>query len=133
MDEAMGCAIRCVREARGLTQQQLADLSNLTVNYISLLETGKRSLSDHALNRIARAFRVPVLWLQILAAPSADISSGKIGKAIDHVRATILSELQATIPQRVSPQDSTESSAGLNAIARDLESVARRLRQQIEE
>ncbi len=50
-----------IREKSNLTQEQAGKLSNLSVRYISLLETGKRNPSDKAKERLAKAYRVPTV------------------------------------------------------------------------
>jgi transcriptional regulator with XRE-family HTH domain len=65
--ERLGRAIAEVRRLRGLTQRQVADRAALTVNYISYVEHGARNVTLEALNKIAKALRVPVQWIQFLA------------------------------------------------------------------
>ncbi len=50
--------IRELREAKGLTQEQLAELTNLSEGYLSRLENGKRNLSTKIMPRIAQALGV---------------------------------------------------------------------------
>ncbi len=52
--------LRRLRQRRGLTLTVLADLSGLSVSFLSMVENGKRKLSrrDHV-NAIAAALRVP--------------------------------------------------------------------------
>ena len=131
-DQVMGGAIRCVRDARGMTQQELAGASNLSVNYISLLETGRRGLSDHALRRIARALKVPILWIQILAAPVQDKTEVQIGHAIDNVRGAILKYLQAEVSVSALPSSNSHESQGdAQATLRELEIIVQRLKRQL--
>ncbi len=51
--------IRAFREWRGLTQQQLAELTGTSSSYISQLETRHRRPGGRMLARIAKALRVP--------------------------------------------------------------------------
>ena len=55
----LGRVIREVREAAGLTQEQLADAAGLHRTYVSLLERDRRSPTVTVLFRIAVAVRVP--------------------------------------------------------------------------
>ena len=54
----IGRAIRAEREARGLSQEELADRSGLHRNYIGGIERGERNVGVKALLRIAEAFNV---------------------------------------------------------------------------
>ena len=47
--------IRAMREAKGITLEKLAELTGLSVSYISRLEKGGRNLSLKNMNKIARA------------------------------------------------------------------------------
>ena len=56
--------IRTLREARGLTQRDLADKAKVTGAYVAQLETGtKKNPSLDVLKRLARALGVPVTEL----------------------------------------------------------------------
>jgi transcriptional regulator with XRE-family HTH domain len=56
---AFGAVLREVRQARGLTQEAVADLSGLDRTYPSLLERGMRTPTLVAILQIADALRVP--------------------------------------------------------------------------
>ena len=56
---AFGAVLREVRQARGLTQEAVADLSGLDRTYPSLLERGLRTPTLVAILQIADALRVP--------------------------------------------------------------------------
>ncbi len=56
--------LKARREARGLTQAQLAKKAGVTEAYVSMLESGKRKApSLPALQRLAKALGVPVTEL----------------------------------------------------------------------
>lgn len=55
--------IKYIRKEKGLTQEQLAEQSELTVKYISHLERGLSFPSADSLDRIANALGVPVYRL----------------------------------------------------------------------
>ena len=60
MPEAIALKLRALREERGLTQKeaaQLADVSHWTVMY---LESGKRAPYMPTVTKIARAYGVPL-------------------------------------------------------------------------
>jgi len=48
-----GCAVRQARKARGLSQQQLADLSGVGITFVSNLERGKASSELEKAIRVA--------------------------------------------------------------------------------
>lgn len=54
MQEQFGNLIRKERMAKGISQEKLAELSNLHRNYISDLERGRRNVS---LNNIMKLFK----------------------------------------------------------------------------
>ena len=57
---AIGQNIRIARNHRKLTQQQLADASDLDRTYISLVEHGKQNLTIAAILKIAQALNIPI-------------------------------------------------------------------------
>lgn len=52
-------SIRALREERNLTLEQLAEMVDLSVSYVSRLEKGGRNLSVKHIDAFARAFGVP--------------------------------------------------------------------------
>jgi Predicted transcriptional regulators len=56
---AFGDAIRTLRNQRGLTQESLADLCDLTTNYVGDAERGGRNISIRALWQLADGFGIP--------------------------------------------------------------------------
>ena len=61
--EKIGARIRNKRESLGMTQQELADMVNVTRNTISRYENGETEIGVITLNNIADALSVTVLWL----------------------------------------------------------------------
>jgi transcriptional regulator with XRE-family HTH domain len=55
---AFGAGVRALRLRRGLTQEKLAELSELDQTYVSGIERGRRNLGVRNLFRIARALDV---------------------------------------------------------------------------
>ena len=58
-----GAAVRAQREARQLTQEQVAELADLHTNYVSSIERGERNVGLHSVIRLAYALNVPVSTL----------------------------------------------------------------------
>ena len=58
--ELFGARIRELRKARGLTQDQLADILDIEQKHVSLIELGKSYPSLDRLARIAEALLVPL-------------------------------------------------------------------------
>ena len=61
--EKIGARISIKRESLGMTQQELADMVNVTRNTISRYENGETEVGVITLNNIADALSVTVLWL----------------------------------------------------------------------
>ncbi|MGJ4802914.1 helix-turn-helix domain-containing protein [Luteimonas sp. SDU82] len=58
--ECIGANIRRLREARGLSQERLAELAHLHRTYVSQLERCVTNISIDRLERLAQALGVPV-------------------------------------------------------------------------
>lgn len=65
-----GGAVRRVREARRMTQQEVARAAGIEQSYLSLLERGLRDPSLPALGRVAQALRLPLFAVTYLATPA---------------------------------------------------------------
>ena len=52
--------LRTLRQARGLTQENLAEASEMNRNYLSDVERGTRNISILNLHLLARAFGMPM-------------------------------------------------------------------------
>jgi transcriptional regulator with XRE-family HTH domain len=59
-DESLGKKIREIRGLKGWTLKQIAEISNLNINTLSLIENGKNSPSISTLQRLATAMDVPI-------------------------------------------------------------------------
>jgi XRE family transcriptional regulator of biofilm formation len=66
--QGLGFAVLRRRREKGLSQQDLAGLANVSRNYISMIERGEvKNISVEVLVKLAKALNVdPVYWLQIL-------------------------------------------------------------------
>lgn len=56
----MGIRIRAIRNAKGLTQQKLADIASLDYRYIGALERGERNFSIDTLEKVITALNVSI-------------------------------------------------------------------------
>src|SRR5207245_10354938 len=68
-----GKAIKVARAARELSQEELAKRARLDASYISVLESGDRVPSAAALEAIAKALRVPLYVLMLVASERKDL------------------------------------------------------------
>lgn len=59
-DIKLGKRLQKARKTAGITQEQLADMVNLSVPYIGYLETGLRKPSLKTLKKLAKALGVKV-------------------------------------------------------------------------
>ena len=64
-----GVAVRRLREIRGWSQEQLAEHAELNRSYVGEIERGSAIASIVTLDKLARAFQVPI---ERLLNPSAD-------------------------------------------------------------
>lgn len=69
----LGKAIRMCRINRGMKQAELANLSDISVSHLCLLEKDKRDPSLSAVNSISKALEIPVSVLVFLASQYEDI------------------------------------------------------------
>lgn len=72
----VGAILRSYRRVGGLTQQQLADLLGFDRTYISMIESGRRSITDRgSLRRISRTLAIPPHVLGITGSDDADFAA----------------------------------------------------------
>jgi transcriptional regulator with XRE-family HTH domain len=69
----LGATIRLCRTKRGLQLRELADRSDLSVSYLSLLEKGKRTCNLAVVERIAKGLDIPLFMLVYLATDKSDL------------------------------------------------------------
>ena len=62
----LGIAIRLIREKSGKTQHELAEDLGVTINYLSLVENGKRGMSIPNINKLADIFSIPASFIIFL-------------------------------------------------------------------
>ena len=59
--EQIGLRIKLERTKQNLTQEQLAEMADISSSYLSAIERGKQSISLDYTNRIAEALKIPVI------------------------------------------------------------------------
>ena len=64
MDNSLGCRIRSLRKAMGLTQEQLAQKAELSVSAIKSYENGWRQPNSKAMAALERIFQVSGSYLR---------------------------------------------------------------------
>ena len=71
----LGKAIKSIRTQLGLTQKELALRANISVSYLSLLETNNRDPSFSTIEAIATALNIPLSILVFLSAERSELDS----------------------------------------------------------
>lgn len=77
----IGNAIKTCRIRRGLSQTKLAELSECSVSYLSLIEHNQRDITVSTLQRICHALKVPMGILLFLG--SSQDEFGNISKELE--------------------------------------------------
>lgn len=79
-------ALRILRAAKGISQQDLAKSAKLSKSLISKIEAGDRKISDINRKKISKAIKVPIELIEILAMePNNNFSKNEleqIGKSL---------------------------------------------------
>ena len=60
-------AMRILRAAKGISQQELARKAEISKSLLSKIESGQRELTNRNKSKIARAMQIPISLLNILA------------------------------------------------------------------
>lgn len=68
----IGNAVKLLRVRKGLTQTELAKLTNVSLSYISSIEKGRRNPSFSKLQKIAEALDKPLFLVCYLAESNSD-------------------------------------------------------------
>lgn len=69
----LGKAIKTCRIQREMSQAQLANLAEISVSYLSLLEKDKRDPSFSTIQKVAEGLKIPISLLTFLAAEKDEI------------------------------------------------------------
>ena len=101
--EKIGPTIKVIRQRLEMSQRRLAEESGLTVNYLSLLEHGKRGISLDQLNAVARVLGVPATVVIFLAADGGK-RTGQPGQSLwNQLRTATEKAIELYLSQRVDP------------------------------
>src|SRR5580658_604643 len=93
-------AFRIIRAAFGLKQSELSARMDISVSQLSLIEAGKRNATPTVVEALAKAAKVPIELVEVLAASREDVG-GKSGRNIAEAAQVLLKLL---VPdQRVTP------------------------------
>lgn len=95
-----GKAIKTIRAAKNLEQKELARLADLNPSYISLIEANRRAPSPAALEALAKALRVPLYLLMLLASDKDDLHGISTAEATLLGRQLLDVVLQANEPRK---------------------------------
>ena len=95
--QVLASNMRLYRKNLGISQAKLAEMSNITDNYVALIETGKRFPSVNMLERIAKALKRDTLEL---------FSASQINAAKKrNLKATILTDIEAILTTRLNENE----------------------------
>ncbi|MEX3010002.1 helix-turn-helix domain-containing protein [Hoeflea sp. TYP-13] len=87
VDEAVGKALRALREANNLTARDLSSRANVSAAMISRIENGQVSPSLSTLESLAQALEVPIVsLLRETGTATADITHVKAGQGLVSTR-----------------------------------------------
>jgi len=103
----VGSRVRLHRKAQGLSQEKLAELSDVHPTYISNIERGKVSASAYSFYRIAQALRIKLADLFGLIDKEGNVDSenelvnitGKIRQMDDVQRGLYLAAIKGMLPK----------------------------------
>ncbi|MDE0839617.1 MAG: helix-turn-helix transcriptional regulator [Kiritimatiellae bacterium] len=90
----LGSAIQMCRVRRGLKLAQLAERTELSVSYLSLIEKNNRDVPISTLEAIAKAIGVPASILLFLAAGPEEMDGidGDLRARLSHAALSLISE-----------------------------------------
>lgn len=83
-----GSGLSALRKTRGLSQAAISETSDLSINYISLIENGAKKPSLDAINKLAEAMDIPAQFLVFLGGDDAD-PDGPFSELIEATREAI--------------------------------------------
>lgn len=93
----IGTAIKTLRKQKGLSQKELGDASNLSVNALSLIETNVTFPQKTTIKSICDVLGVPIAYLLFFAISDEDIPEDKrlvFNSHSDAIKAVLLNDLK---------------------------------------
>lgn len=100
MEHDYARAFRIIRAAFGLKQSELTARMSISVSQLSLIEAGKRNATPKVIEALAKATKVPVELVEVLAASREDVG----GKSNREITQTAQVLLKLLVPnQRAAP------------------------------
>lgn len=89
----IGKAIKLCRNQRGFTKTKLAQLSGLSVSYLTLLEQGKRDPNLSTIEKICNALNIPSTVLIFLATENHEktVISSELSEKLSHLALSLMS------------------------------------------
>lgn len=97
-------AFRIIRAAFGLKQSELAARMSISVSQLSLIEAGKRNATASVIAALAKAVKVPIELVHVLAADRTEFDETSNREIVDtaHVLlALLVPERRPSTPSRV--------------------------------
>lgn len=91
----LATTISRVRKLRGFTQAKLAQGVGITTQYVSLLETGRRTPSNDQLQKIAEVLDFPVAWLWCLATDPDTLETQEAQSLAENLRDLVMASIDA--------------------------------------
>jgi len=89
--------MKLYRKILGFSQAKLAEMANITDNYIALIETGKRFPSVNMLERIAKALQKDTL--ELFSKTQIDTTKKR------NLKTTLLTDIEAILTIRLNEMD----------------------------
>lgn len=73
----IGSAVKILRKSRGMTQKELADLCDISVNALSQIEINSSFPQKQTIHKICKALDYPVSYLLFFSISEEDIPKDK--------------------------------------------------------
>ncbi len=87
-------ALKLCRTQRGLTKTKLADLANISISYLSLLEQGKRDPNLSTIQQLCSALNIPASIFMFLASDKNELNgiSNELAEKLSFTALQLISE-----------------------------------------
>ena len=94
LNKQIGRRVRDMREYQEMTREQLAEYADISVQFLSTIESGQKSMTTHTLYKMSKALNVTTDYLV-----TGEVSSG----GSDHITRLIeaLSPDERALPERI--------------------------------